>query len=250
MGHDPTTAPTRGNGLTRRTFLSAGGALLGSALVLGPNAGSQGTRHSALAQLAAKDGPRLPLTYLPSSDGATIDEVRALLKAGGAQAVPAVGLRTGGAPITGGAARVQVAGNALGLPGSGAITGAQLDALMQPINAGADAPLLPFYAWTYQSGSSGQPGQGLGFVVPFEREPTLGFALRSRTDAGASTPSSWSESSAVLTGGSERGMAKLRQGAYVAGLAPGAPLVTGSLPAADDPVWASRPSLIFIVHAL
>src|SRR5687767_1324601 len=104
MGNDPTTTRgTGGTGLTRRTFLGAGGAVFGSALLLGPNAPSRSSRPSALARLATQGGPRLPLAYVRDTGGITAAELRSLLAAGGAQALPAVQLRSGGAPAGGGA---------------------------------------------------------------------------------------------------------------------------------------------------
>ena len=222
-------------GISRRGFLSAGGALVGAALLLGPT----GTPTSSpLAKLASRARVRLPVAYVDGSKGATTAELAQLLAAGGARAVPAESLRSGGVPRDGGTAHIRIEGSGT----ASAVTAAQLDALVAPAGATAESDLVPFYAWTMQAASA----NGVGFVVPFERQPSIGLTMRTRNGDGAA----WSESTAILTCGSERSLPKLAEGAYLVGLDPTAWRSPTVLPPVTEGTLTELASVLVAVHAI
>lgn len=226
--------PTSDDGLSRRAFLTGAGAILGSALLLGPNGLP---RPGALARLAAANGPRLSLGFVEGSAGVVASEFRSLLTAVGARVTPAASLRSGDRRLAGSLAAVHI----LGLT-NGASVGeaAQLDVLVAPPRGAGSEP-LPFYAWTRTARGGG--AQTASFVAHVENEPTLGMAFR----VGA--PGVWRESVAVLTGGRERGLPKLRPGLYLLGLDPALWSHARALPGNDDHAWARLSSVAFAVQA-
>lgn len=224
-------APT---GLSRRAFLTGTGAVLGSALLLGPNGLP---RPGALARLAAADGPRLSLGYVEGSAGLLVSEARALLIASGTRVTPAASLRSGAKELVGRLAAVRV--DSL-TPGAAVEQAAQLDALVSPPRGAGSSP-LPFYAWTMNAGGAG--GGAASFVTPVENEPSLGLAFRV---GGRGT---WQESTAVFTGGRERGLPKLRPGTYLLGFDRQAWARPRLLPPVGDGAWAPLTSLVVTVAA-
>lgn len=221
-------------GLSRRAFLTGTGAVLGSALVLGPNGLP---RPNALARLAAADGPRLSLGFVEGSAGLDVGEVRALLAASGTRVTPAASLRSGAKELVGGLAAVRVDSRTLG---GGATQAAQLDALVSPPRGAGSSP-LPFYAWTRNAAGSG--GGAASFVTAVENSPSLGLAFR------VGGRDNWQESTAVFTGGRDRGLPKLRPGTYLLGFDRQAWAQTRLLLPVGDPGWASLTSLVVTVAA-
>ncbi|HEX7166942.1 MAG TPA: hypothetical protein VF230_08165 [Acidimicrobiales bacterium] len=227
--------------LSRRAFLTAGGAVFGSALLLGPNGA---TKPTALATLARQPGRRISVGYVTGSEGATAAELSALLAEGGTTVVPATSLRSGGGRLLGGSAKVQLEGTARGLASTD-LRGAQLDALLQSRGTSTDE-VVPFYALTIDRDSGADNGPPVSVTVPFEREPTIGFTLRTRTDSV--TPQAWAEATSVFTGGADRGLPKLREGTYLLGMNETTWSSSKVLPAPDDPRWSQLASLVLSVH--
>jgi len=221
-------------GFSRRAFLAGSGAVLGSALLLGPNGVP---RPGALGRLAVANGPRLSLGYVEGSAGLSTAEARALLIAGGTRVVPASSLRSGAKELVGHMAAVRIDGMT---PAATATQAAQLDALVSPPRGAGSEP-LPFYAWTKQANSSGS--HAAAFVTSVEDAPSLGLAFR----VGGS--GQWQESVAVFTGGRDRGLPKLRPGAYLLGFDHNAWASSRVLPAEGDQAWASLSSLLLTVAA-
>lgn len=220
-------------GLSRRAFLTGTGAILGSALLLGPNGLP---RPGALARLAAAGGPRLSLGYVEGSAGLSTAEARALLAAG-TRVTPAASLRSGAKELVGHMAAVRIDGFS---PGALNTKAAQLDALVSPPRGAGSEP-LPFYAWTTQADGSG--GRAAAFVTSVENEPSLGLALR------VGGKGHWQESTAVFTGGRDRGLPKLRPGAYLLGFDHDAWATSRALPGEGDPAWGGLTSLVVTVAA-
>jgi hypothetical protein len=221
-------------GMSRRAFLTGTGAILGSALLLGPNGLP---RPGALARLANTSGPRLSLGYLEGSAGVVAAEAAALIGAAGTRVSPAASLRSGARNLAGRAVTIRL--DRL-TPGSAFGEAAQLDALIAPPRGAGSEP-LPFYAWTQTAGARG--GSPVAFTSAVEDEPSLGLSMRVG-GAGA-----WRESVAVLTGGRDRGLPKLRPGMYLIGFDPDVWSTARTLPgAADDPRWGPLSSLAFTVH--
>ncbi|HVF75252.1 MAG TPA: hypothetical protein VM938_09395 [Acidimicrobiales bacterium] len=221
-------------GLSRRAFLTGTGAVLGSALLLGPNGLP---RPGALARLAAANGPRLSLGYIEGSAGLDLGEARALLTASGTRVTPASSLRSGAKELVGGLAAVRV--DSL-TPGAAVEQAAQLDTLVSPPRGAGSSP-LPFYAWTMKAGGAGSGPAS--FVTAVENEPSLGLAFR------LGGRGNWQESTAVFTGGRDRGLPKLRPGTYLLGFDRQAWARSRVLPPAGDPSWAGLTSLVVTVAA-
>lgn len=231
MAENPTDA--RDEGMSRRGFLIAGGALFGAALVLGPNGIP---RSGALTRLARSGGPRLSVGYVEGSAGLDPVAARALLSSSGTRVVPAASLRTTPRPLTNGLVKMRVGGLT---PGVDTSTGAQLDALVAPPRGAGDQP-LPFYAWTMSPGGTAGGSQ---FTAPVVSEPTLGFALRRSNGTGEPA-----ESVAVFTGGRDRDLPKLHPGLYLLGFTAGAWSSTRVLGGEFDPAWGHLGSLAVSVH--
>ena len=219
-------------GLNRRAFLTGAGAIIGSAFLLGP---SGLTAPDALTRLARTDGPRLALGYIEGTTGARLGEVTDLLAAGGAQVTPAASLRAGDKKLHRGLARLRLDAVSPGAP-----TGesAQLDALVSPPPGAGDKP-LPFYAWTRSAGGATSPSSA--FITSVSDAPSIGLGFR------IGEKDNWRESVAVLTGGSDRGLPKLREGTYLIGFDRDAWATPRTLPA--DGSWGSLASLAFTVSA-
>ena len=224
MSNDETTP-----GISRRRFVISGGALLGAAMVLGPNGLP---RPGALSRLARSGAPRLSVGYVEGSAGLDPAEARALLSAPGTRVVPAASLRASPRSLSDGVVRLRVGTLT---PQADVSTGAQLDALMAPPRGAGDEP-LPFYAWTLATGGTSGSSQ---FVAPVVSEPTLGLALR--RDA--------QESVAVFTGGRDRDLPKLHEGLYLLGFAAGAWTSARLLHGPSDPAWSGLSSVALSVHA-
>lgn len=216
-------------GMSRRSFLIGGGALLGAALVLGPNGVP---RAGALGRLARAGAPRLSVGYVEGSAGLTGAEARALLAQAGTRVVPAASLRFTPRRLLNNAVRVRVGRLS---PSADTSAGGQLDALVAPPRGAGDQP-LPFYAWTQSAGGASGSSE---FTAPVVSEPTLGFALRRGEH----------ESIAVFTGGRDRDLPKLHSGLYLLGFDDDAwarPRVMGG---EADPAWSGLSSLAVSVHA-
>lgn len=221
-------------GLSRRAFLTGTGAVLGSALLLGPNGLP---RPDALARLAAADGPRLSLGFVEGSAGLDVYEARTLLGASGTRVTPAASLRSGGKELVGRLAAVRIDSEILG---GAAEQAAQLDALVSPPRGAGSSP-LPFYAWTMNAAGAG--GRAASFVTAVANAPSLGLAFR------VGGRDKWRESTAVFTGGRERGLPKLRPGTYLLGFDREAWAQPRLLPPVGDQGWASLTSLVLTVAA-
>lgn len=231
--------------LSRRTFLAGGGVLLGSALLVGPGSA---TLPGPLRRFAAGGGRPLALGYVVDSDGATIEEAHALVRTAGTRVRPAISVGAGGHRFTDRSATVRVDGLTPGL-GDGArpeLQTAYLDALVAPPRGAGDEP-LPFYAWTLDRRGGSASSHSTSFTTPVASEPTIGFALRLGT-AGADGARQWSDSAAILTAGSHRGLARLRPGTYLLGLDPGAWGVSRRLPGDDEGAWGPLASLAVTIR--
>lgn len=224
------SAPATEAHLSRRSFLAGAGALLGSALLLGPNGLP---RPGALARLARMDLPRLSLGYVEGSAGLTHAEAVALLAHAGTRVVPAASLRAGDRNLAGGTVSVRLDGFTAARAGTEA---AQLDALVSPPAGGGSEP-LPFYAWT--RGAAGGSSRSAAFATAVAAEPSLGLALR------VGRQGAWREAVAVLTGGREHGLPKLRRGLYLVGLDPDA----WARPRTPAEAASTPASLALSVHA-
>lgn len=221
--------------LSRRSFLAGGGAVLGAALLLGPNGVP---RPGALTRLAYSGGRRLSVGYVEGSDGVAAAEAGALLTTAGTRVVPAASLRAAHRAFTDGSATIGV-GSLTPHAGRDDLT-AYLDALVAPPRGAGDQP-LPFYAWTARPGAAGRP---VTFGTAVAAQPTLGFSLAVRGAAGTT-----GESIAVFTGGRERDLPKLRPGLYLFGLDEGTWATSRRLPGDDPAAWAGLASLAVTVHA-
>lgn len=219
------------SGLTRRNFLAGGGAILGAALLLGPNGVP---RPGALGRLSQAAGPRLSLGYVEGSAGLGPLEVRELLAAPRTRVVSAASLRRTPRSFTGKSVTMRVGSLT---PGGGS-TAAHLDVLVAPPRGAGHEP-LPFYAWTMTAGGTSGSAQ---FVVPVVAEPTLGLSLR-RFSAAEPT-----EAVAVFTGGRDRELPKLHPGLYLIGFEPDQWRASRTFVGEHDPAWASMTSLALSVH--
>lgn len=229
-GSHMTEAPA---GVSRRNFLAGGGAILGAALLLGPNGVP---RPGALGRLSRAAGPRLSIGYVEGSAGLSPVEARALLL-NGTRVVPAASLRPMPRSMNGGAVRLRVGRLTPGAaPGAAA---AHLDALVAPPRGAGDEP-LPFYAWTMTAGGTSGSSE---FVVPVVAEPTLGLSLRRPGDGEPA------ESTAVFTGGRDRELPKLHPGLYLIGFDPDTWAGARSFTGEHDASWAGLSSLALSVHA-
>ena len=226
MNMKPLTVPDRR--ISRRTFVLGGSALAASAWLLGPNRIS--LLPNGLMHLAAGSARRLSVGYVEASAGATPAEIQERLTTGSARIVPAASLRSGERSLVGREARVRIYGPA---PGSWAnvdpdLSAVEFDVLINSPDRRTPETVLPFFAWTEVFGPPAKSSSPTSFVVPVEREASLGFAIRVKRHTDSPTADAV-DHVAVLSGGRESGTAKIRQGAYLV---------------APDPAAWSRPRVL------
>ena len=222
-------------GANRRQFLLAGSAAVAGALLLrGDLIGSP----SGLQLLADSDGPRIPVAYVEGSAGAT-SLVAAL--AGPSRAVPAAGMRATGSSA-GGPARVSVKGFA-------SARHAQRDASYSKVLLDAHLPspadhaqTIPFFAFTFRRDPAVSQSAASNLHVASGRALRVGFRLDAPAGAAEAAATT------VFTSRPQRGLPTLQPGVYLLGLQQGMWAGATSLPAADDPAWASLPSLVLVVE--
>ena len=224
-----------GPGFTRRQVVAGGAALLLAPLLpIGFKWLFDGD-ESPLSVLHRSDAPRLSVGYVDGSD--QVDDLSAW--AGGGRSTPASRVQAG----TGEAARVSVRGFS---PGTSA-TRADLDALYP-----AGSALAPFFAYSVRDGKAAS--NPVEFAVPLGGGPAvalaigIGAAMAVGKDGTVQPDAEGLPPVAVFTGGSQAGMAKLRRGIYLLGVAPKTWDRRTDVPAADAATWGDKASVIVAVE--
>ena len=233
MHTDRTTAnPMTTN---RRTFLMAGGALLGGAALfrrelIPTNAG--------LTTLATMAGPRISVGHVVGSAGATsLEEV---LAAGAARAVPASTLSTGELSNEVAALAVHGFTPQTATDGSSAFSNVFVDAHIPSPDSFSSEATIPFYAWTFRRAPAPMVSGRSRFVISRSRGLRVGFGV-SNDGATATT---------VFTSGSERSLPRLQPGVFLLGLSPGVWSSPRSLPQSDDAAWSTLASMVVVVDSV
>ena len=214
-----------GRAVSRRTLVVGGSAVVVAASVVGRFV-LAGRGDGSLASLATAPGPKISVGYVDRFP----DAGRALSWGERDRIVPATSVRAG---ELGAATTVRLAGPTPGLVDDAPFAAVDLDALYP--NARGDQPLR-YFAWSYRADPR-SVSSPVRFTAPVEAM-SLGFALRAVPFTGEARIAD-----SVLTGGTERGLPRLRPGTYLLGLGEGIWDEPSRLPAAEDRAWSELASV-------
>lgn len=220
--HATTPGATTPGALDRRQFIRGAAALAVGTWLLGPTAA------------AGRDDEPLDVLLRRSARMLSVGFVVGGRLAHGASVVPAAALRHGSRALHG-MTSITVRGLTAGVDAG--LDAIHLDALVPaPAGTPGTADVLPFHAWS-------RGASPIAFGLDLDSRPRLGLALDARPAAAPAASSASAPSTpahAVFTTGRQPGMAKLHEGLYLLGLAPGAWDHTRSLPdPADAQAWAA-----------